>query len=458
MAVARSSTPGYHAPHQVHGVRVAPRATPLYGAAGGFAMIAAGLFIAYGALGSSSTKAVAATSALAPRAVAADPAAAKAQLAKRVEVRIGKIAVSRSWAELGVVVDEAEAKDPTGALPLRLDLERAQAALRDLKSHHDRAPINAYLDLEQRKIVDDLPGQGIDLWGSLPRLEAAARAGASTVELLSIAVPAQVTKTSLGIDDISQVLGTFTTKFSVADRERNFNLKLAASKLNGVVMKPGQELSFNETVGERSEKQGYKVAHVITAGEMVDGLAGGTCQISTTLFGASFFAGLDIVKTTPHSRPSVYTPLGFDSTVVWPNTDLKVANPYEFPVAIHYRVAGGEATVEILGKARPWDKIVFERNVLETSPFATEERLDEDLPLGVTTLDQEGFEGYSLTRYRRFYKDGKQVKFDKWKVDYKPVTEYVRRGTNPDPNAKMPKEKPHHGPTAPKSDSFSMSQ
>jgi vancomycin resistance protein YoaR len=343
-------------------------------------------------------------------------------------------------------------------LPLRLDPERALASLRDLKAHHDRAPMNAFLDLEHRKIIDDTAGEGLDLWGSLPRLEAAARAGATTVALRVIAVPAAVTKSSLGIDDISHVLGTFTTKFSMADRERNFNLKLAASKLNGLVMRPGVEFSFNGTVGERSEKEGYKVAHVITAGEMVDGLAGGTCQISTTLFGASFFAGLDIVKTTSHSRPSVYTPLGFDATVVWPNTDLKLANPYEFPVAIHYRVAGGEATVEILGKPRPWDKIVFERNVLESSPYSTEERLDDTLPIGVVTFDQPGFNGYTLNRFRRFYKNGKLVKTDKWHMVYKPVTEYVRRGTSTDPEAKAPPEKPVHGPTEPKSDEFSMSQ
>src|SRR5262249_57298921 len=118
----------------------------------------------------------------------------------------------------------------------------------------------------------------------------------------------------------------------------------------------------NDTVGGRSETEGYQVAQGISGGEMVDGLAGGTCQISTTLFGAAFFAGLDIVRTTNHSRPSAYTPLGFDATVVWPHTDLKLKNPYDFPVAIHYRVANGEALVEILGKPRPDDKIVFERH------------------------------------------------------------------------------------------------
>jgi vancomycin resistance protein YoaR len=451
-------------PYQAHArqgtgaVRSAPRSTPIYGAAGGFAMIAAGLFIAYGVSGPKGSSAATLPTALDPRPVVADAGAATALLGKPVEVKIGKNTAVKTWAELGLELDAEEAKRPTAALPLRINSEKALLALRDLKSHHDRAPTDAFLDLEGRKVVADSPGEGIDLFGSLPRLEAAARSGATAVELRAVPVPASVTIETLGIDDISHVLGTFTTKFSVADKERNFNLKLAASKINGFVMKPGQEFSFNGVVGERSEKEGYKVAHVITAGEMVDGLAGGTCQISTTLFGASFFAGLDIVKTTTHSRPSVYTPLGFDATVVWPNVDLKMSNGYEFPIAIHYRVAGGEATVEILGKKRPWDKIVFERKVLESEPYPTEERLDDTLPVGAVTLDQEGFEGYKMTRFRKFYKDGKHKKTEKWDVVYKPVTEYVRRGTSTDPNAKVPKEKPHHGPQAPKSDTFTLAQ
>jgi len=273
-----------------------------------------------------------------------------------------------------------------------------------------------------------------------------------------VAVSSRETQQGLGIDDISQVMGHWETQFPVSDRDRNFNLKLAASKLNGVVLKPGEEWSFNATVGERSEKEGYKIAHVITAGEMVDGLAGGTCQISTTLFGAAFFAGLDILKTTNHSRPSAYTPLGFDATVVWPNTDLKLKNPYEFPVVIHYRVANGEAVVEVLGRPRPYDKIVFERHVLETTPFTSEERLDEEIADGETSLDQAGFNGYTLQRFRRFYKDKKLVKTNTWTVTYKPVTEYVRRGTNKDPDAKKPAEKENHSPHVPDSDWYSMGQ
>jgi vancomycin resistance protein YoaR len=176
------------------------------------------------------------------------------------------------------------------------------------------------------------------------------------------------------------------------------------------------------------------------------------------VFGAAFFAGLDIVKTTNHSRPSAYTPLGFDATVVWPNTDLVLKNPYEFPVAVRYVVANGEAKVQILGKKRPYDKIMFEREVTEENPYPTEERLDEEIKDGEITVDQEGFNGYKLDRFRRFYKDGKVVKTNKWVVTYKPVTEYIRRGTSQDPDAKVPAQKKGHGPMKPSGTRSQMQQ
>lgn len=459
------------------GTRAKQHGGVLFGLAGGMLVVAAGMVGGYYVLGSKS-EARAATTEAAPKATAAEPVAKKpvvtasgplgAFLGSQVSVKIAGRDVPVTWAELGVEPDPDEsgvdsekdiaARAAKGTLPVRLDRERAAAKLIELKATYDRAPINAYLDLEARKIQEDAPGRGLDVWGSLPRIEGAARQAAKAVELVDVAVPATVTKANLGIDDISEVLGHYETKFPVTDRDRNFNLKLAASKVNGYVMKPGEEWSFNATVGERSQKMGYKIAHVITAGEMVDGLAGGTCQISTTLFGAAFFAGLDIVKTTNHSRPSVYTPLGFDATVVWPDTDLKLKNPYDFPVALRYVVANGEAKVEVLGKKRPFDKITFERKVLETTPFTTEERLDEEVKLDETSLDQAGFDGYKLQRFRRFYKDGKVVKSNSWTVTYKPVTEYVRRGTNPSPDAKPAPVKEPHGPKPPSSDTFSMSQ
>ena len=439
------------------------------GLAGGLFVASAVLGGAYFFLGTSSSVAIAATESrpAAPEGSAAAAlsgsaaSALDAMLAAEVEVKAGAVSHHLRWSELGVEADpdqlerlgksDAAGLAAAGALPLRVNRDRAVAALTALKGKVDRAPVDARLDLEARKVADEQAGTGIDVFGSLGRIEGAARSASPSVELATVALPARVTRATLGIEDISHVLGTFKTQFAVSDKERNFNLKLAASKLNGYVLLPGAEFSFNTVVGDRTEKEGYKIAHVITAGEMVDGLAGGTCQISTTLFGASFFAGLEVIRSLPHSRPSTYVTMGLDSTVVYPTVDLKMKNPYDFPVVIHYRVTRGEAMVEILGEKRPWTKVVFEREVEEEVPYTSTERPDETLPIGYVSLDQPGFNGYKLMRYRKFFKGNRLVKTDKWKLEYKPVTEYLRVGTNADPLAEVPaEEKQHHMPKAPK--------
>jgi len=357
--------------------------------------------------------------------------------------------VSTTWADLGAVARGGE---------VVLDDDVAVQKLLAIKDQLDRAPANARMDLEKRELVAEQPGYAVDVYGALAVLRARLHNGASKVTLPGVETAPDVTRADLGNIDISTVLGHFSTKFAISEKSRNDNLKLAASKLDGYVLMPGVEFSFNDVVGARTEKEGYKIAHVITSGEMVDGLAGGTCQISTTLHGASFFAGLEIVKSLPHSRPSTYVTMGLDATVVYPVTDLKLRNPYDFPVVIHYTVGRGESQVEILGKERPYDKIVFERQIEEELPFDTVSREDDTLPVGSLVIEQEGFPGYKVKRFRKYVKDGKVVKTDKWSLRYAPVTEYSRMGINPDPNLPMPKQPKSHGPKAPKKEQFAMSQ
>ncbi|MBK9070104.1 MAG: VanW family protein [Myxococcales bacterium] len=347
----------------------------------------------------------------------------EAWTARPAVLSLGEKSFERAWGDLGVTTSDGARVD--------VDPAKARQALLEIKGHVDTLPTDAMLDLERRVIVPEQNGFVLDVEGSLVALTLAARRMEGAVTLAGKAMPPSVTTSTLGISDISHVLASYKTNFSVSDRDRNFNLKLAASHLHGLVIAPGQQISFNEVVGDRTEKTGYRVAHVISAGEMVDGLAGGTCQISTTLFGAAFFAGLDIVNTTTHSRPLAYAPMGMDATVTYPHIDLKLKNPYEFPVVIRYRVANGEALVEILGKQRPYEKIVFERDIIDQVPYEKQTRDDPMLALGDKKLDQPGMNGYKLRRYRRFYQDGKVVKSNKWDITYQPVVEYVNVGTNP---------------------------
>lgn len=351
------------------------------------------------------------------------------------------------------------------AVPFALDRARALDMLTDLKDLVDRAPIDARLDLESHGISPARDGHLLQAYEALLPLAQAARSGASEVELPSLTVHAKAQAADFADIDISAVLASWETHYSNSNVEsdRTYNLKVGASKLDGHVLKPHEVFSFNEVVGDRTEKEGYRVAPVIAGGELVDGLAGGMCQIASTLHAAAFFAGLDIVSSTPHSRPSSYIPMGLDSTVVWPSVDLKLRNPYDFPVVMHYSVNRGAVRVELLGKRRPV-RVVFEREVVEDTPFSVETRRDPEAPVGQRWVAQSGYDGYKLVRRRYLFDEHvalprslgrsdeplakllerthvKPLRVDHWRLRYPPTTEIDVIGSG---SAKLKKKQPPH--------------
>lgn len=411
-------------------------------------------------------------------------------LGQRVAVHIVGEKTFATWHELGVVLDEAtairqlEAIGHTDsatadlitylkgrrsgipvALPVRLDEKRATDFLLSLKDQMDRAPIDARLDLEKHTIAPEQQGILISVYEAMVALQYAVRSlreGTPVTQLdLSAATRTaqpQVHREDLNGIDVSTVLGTWETRYSnsAIDSDRTYNLKVGASKLNGYMLKPHQLFSFNGVVGDRTEKEGYRVAPVISGGELIDGLAGGMCQIASTLHAAAFFAGLEIVRSTPHSRPSTYIPMGLDSTVVYPSVDLKLRNPYDFPVVLHYVVNQGSVKVELLGKQRPY-QVAFEREILTETQFPVTTRPDPEMPAGQKIIDQDGYPGYRIKR-RRYLFTGKwkldpknenrpkpEVLIGKkeWDVTYPATAQIVRVGSGP-PNLKKKDPPPSH--------------
>jgi vancomycin resistance protein YoaR len=362
------------------------------------------------------------------------------------------------------------------SLPLEVDREKAVAFLSGLKDDVDRAPVDARLDLEHHTVADARPGHLLRVYESLVSLEYAARSGSSRVELSASTSDPRVKKEDLAGIDITTVLGAWETHYSAVgpDTDRTYNLKVGADHLNGHILKPHEEFSFNAVVGDRTEKEGYRVAPVISGGELIDGLAGGMCQIASTLHAAAFFAGLEIVSSTPHSRPSAYIPMGLDSTVVYPTTDLKLRNPYDFPVVMHYQVNQGAVKVELLGKERPY-RVIFEREIKTETAFGSESRRDPEAPAGQRLILQEGYPGYTLLRRRYiFAKDAvprwsgpepladllekqkkapvKPVKKEQWALHYPATSLIVARGTGPAKLKKKPAPPSHHIPAVSKND------
>lgn len=143
-------------------------------------------------------------------------------------------------------------------------------------------------------------------------------------------------------------LSTFSTNY-VNNPSRTTNLRIAASKINGTILMPGEKFSFNQVVGERTIAAGYKNAAIFVNGQVEDGLAGGICQISSTLYDAIIAANLQITERHNHSLLTSYLPGGKDATVVWGRYDFQFVNNREYPIKIEMTVQNGIATVAVYG-------------------------------------------------------------------------------------------------------------
>lgn len=328
-------------------------------------------------------------------------------------------------------------------IPIALSPELSAQELLRLKDELDRTPVDARLDLEKRTLVPEVDGRLLDIDASLASIEAALGRGEKSAPLVFELKKPKRVAAKLGNVQVDAVLGWFETRYNRADKyqARTYNLRLAASKLDGYVLLPGEVFDFNEVVGPRDEANGYKVAPVIAEGELVDGIGGGTCQISGTLHGAAFFAGLEITERYPHTRPSSYIKMGMDATVVYPTINFRVTNRFDFPIVLHQTVKNGVVRAEILGPRRA-HTVTLIRKIDEAIPYEEVERPDPELPSGMRVLGQRGIAGFKLHRYR-IVRDGAHALRERWNDVYPPTSQIIRVGTGP-----VPKElpKPEHDP------------
>lgn len=173
----------------------------------------------------------------------------------------------------------------------------------------------------------------------------------------SYKIPLKFEKPNICIEDLNvfpDILSTFNTNY-VNNYNRTINLILAANKINGTVLKPNEEFSFNKIVGERTVQAGYKNAAIFVNGEVEDGLAGGICQISSTLYNAVIGADLDVIERHNHSMITSYLPGGKDATVSWGRYDFKFINNREFPIKIEMIVENGKVTANIYGIKKDYE-------------------------------------------------------------------------------------------------------
>jgi vancomycin resistance protein YoaR len=298
--------------------------------------------------------------------------------------------------------DDARAGRIDVPLTVTADDAALVAIVAKYKESFDTPPTSARMDLEHRTVIPEKDGRYLDAFGATaPLLASAKDASATEVHVPVLSVPPRVTGAFVRSLDIHAVLGEFETYFSRSGDQarRGKNIDVAASKLDGLVLSPGEVVSFNAVVGDRSEENGFQKSWEIFKGEMVEGVGGGTCQVASTLHATAFFAGLDVLERLPHSRPSAYIPMGLDSTVVYPIVDLKLRNPHAFPIILHAKTEGNKLTMQLLGAGKP-AKVAFSREVLGTTPYTRKVNEDPRLTGTKVLVKQHGIRGYTVKRTR----------------------------------------------------------
>ena len=217
---------------------------------------------------------------------------------------------------------------------------------------------------------------------------------------LIITKPAKTIK-EIGTEAFPDQLATFSTNYQASNVNRTTNLKLAANKINGTVLLPGEEFSYNKIVGERTAEAGFKSAAIFSAGKVVDGLGGGICQISSTLYDAVVMANLEITERRNHQFVTSYLPGGKDATVVWGSQDFKFKNTRNYPIRITATVEGGVATVQVWGlKEEVEYDITIETKKTATIAYTTQYVQDPSLPAGQQKVIQQGSNGRKVEAYK----------------------------------------------------------
>lgn len=226
---------------------------------------------------------------------------------------------------------------------------------------------------------------------------------------LKITTP-NVTTNQIGVEAFPNLLASYSTTFSTKNTNRTTNIKLSSNKINGVVLMPGEEFSYNTVVGQRTAAAGYKTAPVYVAGKVENGIGGGICQVSSTLYNTALRANLEIVKRSNHRFATGYVPLSTDATVSWGGPEFIFKNSRKYPIKIVSTVTGGRIKVDIYGcKEEVEYDVVIQSQTLQVIPMKTEYRTNTSLPAGTTKTVQTGHAGYKSRAYRILKLNGKVV-------------------------------------------------
>ena len=264
---------------------------------------------------------------------------------------------------------------------------------------------NATIDKDNNyKIVKEEYGAKYNLDDSISAFNKAKEG--KEFEVKAKAIIPSITKEDLEKNLFKDVLGEYTTSVSGSSVRRN-NVRLAGEKCN-VILLPGEEFSYNKTVGKRTKENGFGEAGAYLNGETVQEVGGGVCQTSSTLYNAVVLSNLEVTERTNHTYISSYVPIGRDATVSWGGPDFKFKNNRDYPIKIEANYANNKLTCKIIGTNVDGSYVKFTSERTGDVAYNTKYENDATIPEGQQVTKQAGSNGGRAVSYRLVYdKDGK---------------------------------------------------
>ncbi|HYG57119.1 MAG TPA: VanW family protein, partial [Symbiobacteriaceae bacterium] len=313
------------------------------------------------------------------------------------------------------------------------DTARLEAALQPIREAIEQQPVPASLAIIKREPVITPEVDGVVLETSAV-LEALKTLGdQSTLELPVTQQAPSVTRATLEAMRIKGLVAEWTTWYDPTI-PRAENVERAARAFDGLIVKPGEVLSYNGTVGPVDAANGWKEAFVIVNGELVPGVGGGVCQVATTFYGAALRANLDIMERHQHQLAVSYIDPSQDAAIAQGWEDLKIRNTALGHLYIETEAGDGRVTFRLYGEVPEGQEVKIESRVLGSQPFATKKVVDAKLAPGQQVVKTHGNSGLRSEAYRLVYKSGKLVKREHLGTDsYLPTAQVVLVGPEPAP-------------------------
>lgn len=255
---------------------------------------------------------------------------------------------SLTVAQQGRTIATVNREDFTMPLPgtPMVDYEKYSKFIKQLDQKVYREPINAVLN-DHGSIVPGRVGYKLYQQAFMEKFYAYFYGqGPSKIEVPEMNIYPKVDSELLAHISTQQ-LGQYVTYFNSSNKSRSHNISLSAKAIDNHVVFPNETFSFNQVVGMRTRNKGYKSAPIIVKGELSEGVGGGICQVSSTLFNAVDRAGLQIVQRYSHTRSVPYVPPGRDATVSWGGPDFRFQNQYNQPILIRAKRYGGSMIITL---------------------------------------------------------------------------------------------------------------